>query len=115
MDWRTILNTPDDEIPQSIEASLATYFTRFAQPSDYRFHPCLKCGARGCGFVWGVVDGAGHCQKCGWPARRDHYVAGTSFHNVVLQYHPDFVEEGRPDPFTGFPFRLIPERKETAS
>jgi len=115
LDWRTLIKAPDDT-PQVIVSTLDTYFTRFAQPAFDKNHPCLNCGARACGFVFGIVTGAGHCYECGWPAVRDHYIGVTSFHNVVLQYHPDFVDRGNPDPFSGFPFRVKPERqKETAS
>lgn len=111
LDWRLIIVAPEDA-PQEIVSTLDTYFTRFATPQDYRAHPCLNCGAPKCGFVFGIVTGAGHCKKCGWPARRDHDIGIQSFHNVVLQYHPDFVfDAGKPDPFTGFPYRVRPERQ----
>lgn len=114
-DWRMIFTAPD--MPDFAARIFDTYFTRFAAPGGSG-HPCLNCGAHKCGFTFGIVTGGGFCKHCGWPCRRDHSIEvgaplPATFFNIVLQYHPDFVE-AKLDPFTGFPFRLIPERqKET--
>ena len=65
---------------------------------------CIKCeadiakpgivGALLNSFTWGLVNGEGHCGRCGWPARAYHRNVGRiEFWQQILQYHPDYVEE----------------------
>lgn len=63
---------------------------------------CLKCESLQEGFLgrfeWAIAHGEGRCGKCGWPARRYHYltIPGTTKEGrliLILQYHPDFVQE----------------------
>lgn len=113
LSWRTII-TAEADTPADIVSALNDYFQRFAQPvfdeSRETEKPmlCLKCGepltgllasmfGRG-GFEWGLAHGEGHCRCCGWPGRAMHYIKDSngeeflSVRNLVLQYHPDYVE-----------------------
>jgi hypothetical protein len=46
-------------------------------------------------FRWGLQNGEGTCQRCGWPGRglHDPKKNGESVFNrrleIILQYHPD--------------------------
>lgn len=86
------------------------YFDTFAAPEKDKHGEliCLKCGeqltgfhamllGKG-GFEWGLAHGEGHCRNCGWPARAYHSAKKATgedlftVRNLILQYHPDFVE-----------------------
>jgi len=64
---------------------------------------CVCCGHSLTGifgtFTWGICHGEGYCGHCNYPARGFHDVkdeAGEGvarLSNVVLQYHPDVLEE----------------------
>ena len=121
-DWRSILNVADDTTPDVI-AALNQYFAPFARitfeaerAEDGKpvmdDQPCINCGKpllggvssfwNGGGFKWGLVHGEGQCSECGWPARMYHFIkdaAGddlVTLRNILLQYHPDFVEAPAP-------------------
>mgnify|MGYP001619359743 FL=1 len=83
------------------QATLTEYFGRFLPPRE----ACVGCGGTLVGkdiievaigaatFEWGLVNGEGHCRRCGWPARAYHREVGPiKFLNFVLQYHPDELE-----------------------
>jgi hypothetical protein len=100
----------DDATDQDREtlADLEAYFRRFAmpesgEPASFGGHKCLKCDEPLTGFLgsftWGLVHGEGFCRKCKWPGRAHHFIKDrhgeelASLQFVVLQYHPDEVEE----------------------
>jgi len=111
LDWRTMLKAADDT-PQAMLDALDTYFEAFAQPlrrddDESKEMLCIECEKPltgltsvffGGGFVWGLAHGEGYCAGCKWPARGHHFIKypdGTdlaTLRNVVLQYHPDYVE-----------------------
>lgn len=86
---------------------LAAYFTIFAKPEAGEHKnlgcKCLKCGEYIGGllgtFTWGLCHGEGFCGACKWPARAHHFIKDrhgadlATIRGVVLQYHPDEVEE----------------------
>jgi hypothetical protein len=118
LDWRTLFKPKDDLPPETIKV-FDEYFSCFAQPpmkvdedgkNNVGDQPCLKCGepltgglknfllGKG-GFTWGLAHGEGFCANCKWPARAHHFIKDAdgkgdlmTIHNLVLQYHPDFVE-----------------------
>lgn len=61
---------------------------------------CICCDARLNGFVgsltWGIVNGEGKCDRCGWPYRVYHRptLDGEVFANIslMLAVHPEAVE-----------------------
>jgi len=76
------------------------YLAGFAQPAEGM--KCLKCGtvqtgflsaAMGTGFQWGIAHGEGACSTCGWPGRGFHKIPDVGTLEMLLQYHPDCVEE----------------------
>lgn len=118
LDWRTILTATDDT-PKDVIAALDAYFEAFAAPDmgtgedgkpTILAVPCPGCGENLTPglvgslmgkpqFVWGIAHGEGRCSGCGWPARAHHFVKPVdggedllTLYNVVLAYHPDFVE-----------------------
>jgi hypothetical protein len=116
LDWRTLIAIK--EAPEGTAEALDKYFEPFAQPPgkpdeyDGRFtiddgQPCLKCDKPlvglssfvfGGGFTWGLAHGEGFCAHCKWPARAYHFIKKldgselATLRNVILQYHPDYVE-----------------------
>lgn len=115
LDWRTLFKV-NGELPSATLQTFDKYFSCFAQPkmtvdadgkNNIGDQPCIKCGKpllgltsflfEG-GFTWGLAHGEGFCRYCKWPARAHHFVkddAGKevlTVRNVILQYHPDFVE-----------------------
>jgi hypothetical protein len=118
LDWRTFIEAkPDTEA--DIIAALDRYFSPFAAlpiktdengKNVVDKQPCINCGkllnggltsfllGEGGGFEWGLVHGEGHCAACRWPARAYHFIKDAggkdvmTLRNVILQYHPDFVE-----------------------
>jgi hypothetical protein len=115
LDWRTLFK-PTKDMPAEQTAALDKYFECFAQPpfevaadgkNEIGDCPCLKCGKPllgltsfilGGGFTWGLAHGEGFCAECRWPARAYHFIKDAegkdliTIRNVILQYHPDFVE-----------------------
>lgn len=86
---------------------LTAYFARFAKP-EWGDTPsvgckCIKCGNYLSGFLgtftWGLCHGEGFCSSCKWPARAYHFIKDrhgedlATIRGVILQYHPDEVEE----------------------
>jgi hypothetical protein len=78
------------------------YFSHFVVPNDEG--KCFKCGTVQAGlmaaliggFVYDLQHGEGHCSKCHWPARANHYFKDRNGKELgsmqmILQYHPDFV------------------------
>ena len=97
-----------EDAPPLVE-SCNEYLSQFIAPASekgnflFSSSKCVKCerpisGALG-SFVWGIVHGEGTCGNCGWPARAYHDIKhdGESVFDrplqIVLQYHPDFVEK----------------------
>lgn len=86
---------------EALRAAINKYLEPFAKPAEDG--KCLKCrtvqgGLMGGGFRYGIAHGEGRCSKCGWPGRANHYPKdenGEDFARltIILQYHPDFVEE----------------------
>jgi len=80
-------------------AAIDKYLAIFAQPiPEMR---CLKCGTPQTGllaamlhngFQWGLVNGEGACATCGWPGRGIHRIPDVGVLEMVLQYHPDYVQ-----------------------
>lgn len=117
LDWRTLMSVGDDT-PDDVLAALDAYFEPFSQfgfeiedgkQVFIEEQPCNGCGKNMTpsladqilgdgGFTWGLVHGEGHCRSCGWPARLYHFIKDSDgeellmLRNVLLQYHPDFVE-----------------------
>lgn len=69
---------------------------------------CPNCGKSLCGafgtFTWGIAFGEGECSNCGWPCRGIHNpkdADGIPIFNrpleIVLPYHPSYVEKVRCD------------------
>jgi len=100
------------ELPANVLAAIEAYLEPFAAPiwpdgkppeapdiMGLKSQKCLECGAHQCGFLgafsWGLAYGEGSCS-CGWPARAYHRIHDESGEvvrfNLVLQYHPDYVE-----------------------
>lgn len=78
-------------------AKVREYLKNFVPPG-----PCVKCGnplqndimnAFGCGFVWGLAHGEGHCGICNYPARAYHDIPDVGKATMILQYHPNVLEE----------------------
>lgn len=104
-----------DRCEPELRRSIEDYLSHFAAPKlkgENGEHLCLKCNepllgfmaalfGKG-GFEWGLVHGEGFCRNCHWPARAYHSIKDKdgstlcSLRNVVLQYHPDFVEARKP-------------------
>lgn len=98
LDWTDILNASDD-LPAEDRDAMAEYFKHFAKPKGV----CIKCGARLGGllgsFRWGIQHGEGECSQCGYPARGYHRDVGPiEFLPMVLQYHPNELEEPKAVP-----------------
>lgn len=89
-----------------MEATITNQVKCFVPPQK----ECLGCGSILAGsdiaeaylratFTYGLAHGEGHCGKCGYPARANHYPpkdgSGLTFARV-LQYHPDELEERQP-------------------
>lgn len=87
---------------------IRSYLKQFAHvPSDggnfaSDGQPCLGCGERLAGmlgtFRYGIRHGEGHCAKCGYPSRRDHYIRDDDGElllelHLIFQYHPDLVKK----------------------
>lgn len=91
---------------EPILAAIDEYLSAFAKPivrddgggfllGKYQ---CLQCGEPLDGalgtFQWGMVNGEGTCDRCGWPARAHHYpkdADGAIFDRplvFILQYRP---------------------------
>lgn len=114
LDWRNIITAAPDT-PADIVAALDDYFRPFAEPcfrddDKSKEMLCIECDKPlsgltamlfGGGFEWGIAHGEGHCAACRWPARAHHFIKDKdgkdiiSVRNVVLQYHPEFVEKRR--------------------
>jgi hypothetical protein len=84
-------------------ATLREYFARFVKSHG----DCIRCGRPhgggilgaflGRGFTWGLVNGEGFCGSCRYPGRAYHRDVGPiTFLNLILQYHPDGLEERNP-------------------
>ncbi len=79
-------------------AALESYLVPFAAPphDDKGRQTCLCCETVICGllgtFTWGLVNGEGSCQNCGWPHRAYHRVEGWVTFTRILPYHPDGIE-----------------------
>jgi len=82
------------EVPHSTDANdlPADYKSHFAPHSEEG--ACLYCGEAHT-FTWGIAHGAGHCYKCGWPARLYHFTKGDDGAEkrtvLLLQYHPSEI------------------------
>jgi len=64
---------------------------------------CIGCGSTlympgvigaliGATFTWGLVNGEGHCARCGYPTRMYHRLRGGGADGMAsfpVQYHPD--------------------------
>jgi len=80
-------------------AAIDEYLESFAQPTQDM--KCLKCGTAqtgllaSClgGFEWGIVNGEGRCSACGWPGRAIHRIPDVGELDMLLQYHPDCVDQ----------------------
>ena len=79
------------------------YLARFVPPRLNRAEDgltCVGCGEvlfrtpevmsflLGATFQWGLANGEGHCDHCGYPTRMYHRVDGK-MSTFPLQYHPD--------------------------
>ena len=91
------------EAADKVMASLDIYLEEFADTGG----KCPNCDLSLGGFIgtftWGLCHGEGNCS-CGWPCRGAHYPkdanGGDMFYrglDIVLPYHPDFVEAREPD------------------
>lgn len=105
------IGTAADDTPADVLAVLSNYFSAFAKPvrTEDGYQLCISCGKRltgmmaafmGGGFEWGIAHGEGHCANCRWPGRAHHFIHDDksdepliTIHNMVLQYHPDFVDQ----------------------
>lgn len=83
----------------------AAHFRHFAPPGK-----CVCCGQTlggimsmlGIGFVWGIVNGQGHCSCCHWPCTAYHRPRDAAGEEVgliemILCAHPDEVSRREPN------------------
>ena len=100
----TFANMLKGECDEDTRKIFEEYFSHFALPTVEG--KCLKCGtvqgglmaALLGGFTYGLVHGEGRCSKCNWPGRANHYFKDKDGKEIgslrmILQYHPDFVNE----------------------
>ena len=88
--------------PEDIECLPAEYLAAFVAPRLSKSEDslmCIGCGGIlylpgpmgmlfGASFTWGIVNGEGYCDRCGYPTRMYHRLPeGTG--TFPLQYHPD--------------------------
>jgi hypothetical protein len=98
----TFANMLKGECDDETKKLFDEYFSHFVVPEEEG--KCLKCGtvqgglmaALLGGFTYDLQHGEGHCSKCHWPARANHYFKdkdgkAIGSMRMILQYHPDFV------------------------
>lgn len=83
-------SVPPDALDRIMEQANRPEWVTREMLEEYHSHWVLDDPGCGLGyFTWGLVHGAGFCDRCGWPGRLFHFLAepGTDPHADADDYY----------------------------